>query len=546
MASPSVSSATLSIHSSQYEDNTQILDVTNDDDELQTVDLPEKYTSAVTEDLLSPSMNAASNPDFNILKAVLSHGCELSQRLRSEEKSPDPMILDFSSEFSCDAVRFHGRSVIGITTPLMEAIRAQLPANVKILLDAGANPNGVPWDIMDDYAALFLRFRPSIKPLFNGSRDLASRYVFLLNMNLPQLSSLTTEEVEDRFHDGMAPFWCEENFTQSCSWANGETMPSLVQAAKSGSIEIFEMLLNAGADARFWLSPQFYVPDSPSDSALSVSSPLHAAIEVGNSEMVKYLLEMGFDVNTMPLSNPTRCVTPLMSTIVHCSSFNKEAFDMLSQAPNINFEIRTPVYGVHILHFAVARLDLKLLERVASKTPLKSAGVTALGHTLLHVACMPEDASQVQRHAEIICKSIHETRDLRSFNDTNSAKGASSHLGCNFAAQMEVVKYLWNNGVRDSRIQDVHGNTALHYLAGCRNFNQQLLDWLLCTGGFEMASIWYGRYNVNGATPCDLERAGREVKSVQKSDPTQIGFNRHWSRSRAQRKEEIWRELLRI
>jgi ankyrin repeat protein len=546
MASPSASSATLSIHSDEYEDDAQSVHISNDD-ELSIVDLPEEYTRTVTEYSLAPSMKAAANPDFNILKAVLSRGYELSERRRCDEENPDPKILDFSSEFSYNAVRSNGRSIVGITTPLMEAIRAQLPANVKILLDAGANPNGVPYGIMDDYAALFLRFRPSIKDLFNGSTDVASRYVLLRNMNLPQISSLTVEEVEDRFYDGIAPFWCEENFTQSYFWTHGETMPSLVQAAKSGSIEIFEMLLNAGVDASFWLSPQFYVPDPATESSLSVSSPLHAAIEAGNGEIVEFLLQKGFDPNTMPLANPTRCVTPLMSTIVHCSSFNKEAFDILSQAQKINFELRTPVYGVHILHFAVARLDLEMLKYVAANVELGSAGETALGHSLLHVACMPADTSQVQRHADIICKSIHETRDLRPFNDINSVHCASIHHPDEWTkhlkAQAEVVKYLWRSGVQDFGKRDVHGNTALHYLAGCRAFNQELLHWLLSVGGSELEWVWKECYNIYGACPMGLEAAGKEVRRVR-GDVAEIDFDRHWSKARAHRKAETWRELL--
>ena len=46
---------------------------------------------------------------------------------------------------------------MGITTPLMEAIRAQLPENIKILLEAGADPNGIPIEAMSRYAAFFLR-----------------------------------------------------------------------------------------------------------------------------------------------------------------------------------------------------------------------------------------------------------------------------------------------------------------------------------------------------------------------------------------------------
>jgi len=463
--------------------------------------------------------------------------------------TPGSGIL-YASEFRHSALRSKGRSILGVTTPLMEAIRAQLPANIRILLRAGANPNGVPYALFEEYAALFLRFRPSIESLYDGSPDVASRYVFLTHMNLPQISSLTCEEVEDRFEDGMAPFWCEEGFTQAFFWTNGESMHSLIEAAKCGSIEIFEMLLKAGADASFWKSLQFYVPDSATESALAVSSPLHAAIEARNGAMVEYLLGKGFDPNTMPLVNPTRCITPLMSTIVHCSSFNKEAFDVLSQAPNINFESRTPVYRVHLLHFAVGRLDLKLLKHVATKTALANAGETALGHTLLHVACMPGDASQVQRHADIICRSIHETRDIRPFNDTNDTKVLKARNllhddGNNFAAQTEIVKYLWESGIRDIEKRDVHGNTALHYLAGSRAVNTDLLDWLYHDGGLKVVNLWHDGWNIYGATPQQLEAAGKEVRRTR-DDAFEKNLDGGRTRRRVLKKKRVWRNILKM
>lgn len=553
MASPA-SSATLSIHSSQIDDSDDAMSISSLDDPVidPVIDLPEEYIHSVPETFLSPSMKAASNPDFKTLKTILSHGHDLRRRRWCAEREmnsnyhPSSDILDWH-EFSHLALRSKGRSVLGITTPLMEAIRAQLPANIRILLQAGATPNGVPYELLDDYAALFLRFRPSIRPLFDGSPDVASRYVFLTHMNLPQISSLTCEEVEDRFEDGMAPFWCEEGFTQAFFWTNGESMHSLIEAAKCGSIEIFEMLLGAGADTSFWRRPQFCVPEPATESSLAVSSPLHAAIEARNAGMVEYLLGKGFDPNTMPLVNPTRCVTPLMSTIVHCSSFNKEAFDILSQAPNISFEIRTPVYGVHLLHFAIARLDLELLKHVVERTPLANAGETALGHTLLHVACMPANASQVQRYAGSICRSIHETRDLRPFNDTHALRAGSPFCveGKHFKAQAEVVKYLWESGITNIERRDIHGNTALHYLAGSRFVNQDLLDWWFEVGGSHVVDLWHEGYNDHGVAPGRLEAAGKEVR-MAKTDTLESQLERYYSDERAKKKEEIWKGLLQM
>ena len=81
---------------------------------------------------------------------------------------------------------------------------------------------------------------------------------------------------------------------------------------------------------------------------------------------------------------------------------------------------------MHILHFAIARLDLDMLKYAASEIPLRNARVTALGHTLLHVACMPADSLEVMRHSKEIYQNIHETRDLHPTNDPNIIEEGST------------------------------------------------------------------------------------------------------------------------
>jgi hypothetical protein len=123
----------------------------------------------------------------------------------------------------------------------------------------------------------------------------------------------------------------------------------------------------------------------------------------------------------------------------------KGMFNILASQPNINFELRTPVYGVHILYFAVARLDLEMLKYVASEIPLRNARVTALGHTLLHVACMPADSLEVMRHSKEIYQSIHETRGLHPTNDPNIIGGGFDKVYDvkDHSRQTAVDKYVW-------------------------------------------------------------------------------------------------------
>jgi ankyrin repeat protein len=216
------------------------------------------------------------------------------------------------------------------------------------------------------------------------------------------------------------------------------------------------------------------IPDPITPSSLSLSIPIHAALQRKDVEMLEYLLAKGFDINTRPLANPTRCFTPIMTTAIYPKTFNKVAFDLLAASPCINFNIRTPVYRVHLLH-AVATLNLSILKHIARKVPLKNAGKTKLGHTLLHIACLPADAQEVQYHSLAIFRSIHETRDLHAHNDPHMElsggmrfdPGVSEEELKIQAAQTEVVKYLCDNGIYQVWEKDVHGNTPFHYLVGC-------------------------------------------------------------------------------
>lgn len=537
--------------------------VLSDGPHTNTVILPDHYTNphcVHSQYTLSPSMRAALDPDPGILKAVLSDGNNIynerinkavaNRRETALSMLPHAPVLDFpvsdmSSEFGPNSIRVLCGSKVGITTPLMETIREGLHENMSTLLEAGANPNGVPLQVMEDYAAFFLRFRPMIPAFTDEEGDVASREELLKCMDLPQISSITLEEVEDRLYEGTQPFFCEEAFTPTTFYHHGESMPSLVEAARYGSIDMFDMLLEAGADASFWMSPQFYVPDPPSESSLSVSSPLHAAIQNRDNDMLRHLLDINLDPNVMPLANPTRCFTPLMATVIYSENFNKYAFDLLCSYPETNAEVRTPIYGVHLLHFAVAALNLDMLKHVSSKVPLRNAGTTALGHTLLHIACMPSDALEVQRHSEVIYKSIHETRDLHARNDPYAHcapdRSCDPVFGLQFEQQTAVVKFLWDNGITGVEQRDVHGNTPLHYLVGCRSVNQELLTWWLEKPNVD--KIWRECLNNYEATPKEMFYSGERAQK-EGANGWRPWFKRSWTEERVKRKQEIWRALL--
>jgi hypothetical protein len=238
-----------------------------------------------------------------------------------------------------------------------------------------------------------------------------------------------------------------------------------------------------------------------------------------------------------------------MATITSCDPFNKEAFDILASHPLINFNIRTPVYRVHLLHFAVARLDLEMVQTLSSLTPLSEAGITALGHNLLHIACMPANSLQIQRHSEIIFRSIHETRDLSSENDAfvnitpwTSSPSSRQFYVSHFPAQTSLVKFLWTNGIQGIHEQDVHGNTPLHYLAGCHVMNRELLNWwLIVLKRREVEVVWREGRNAMGVTP---EELCGEAERVWGERGWKRWFGREWRVERVMRKERIWRLLL--
>ena len=346
----------------------------------------------------------------------------------------------------------------------------------------------------------------------------------------------------------MAPFWCEEGFIPKDYYRHGESISSLVEAAGSGSIDVFEMLLNHGADSSFWMRPQFYVPHPATESSLCVWSPLHAAIQNGQTGMLEHLLGLGFDPNTMPLVNPTRCFTPLVATFIHTNEFNKKAFDILASQPSINFDIRTPIYDVHLLHFAVAKLDLAMLKHISSKVPLKNAGVTALGHTLLHIACLPADSTEVQRLSQKIALTIHETRGLHTGPDL-SADPIACHIQSyedgylplpRLRIQNQVIKFLWNNGIRDIEKKDIHGNTALHYLASYKIVNMGIIDWLFDQDE-SVEQVWNGSGSQSHVSPRELADQGVSVSSTISWEPW---FDRKWTNERVKKKQEIWKGLL--
>ncbi|KAK3614835.1 hypothetical protein LTR56_026984 [Elasticomyces elasticus] len=147
--------------------------------------------------------------------------------------------------------------------------------------------------------------------------------------------------------------------------------------------EIFNQVFAAGADDSFWKLHK--IPDSlPEEEHLTPS-------QLSTSTSVEYA------------SGARQCMlrslwalTPLQYAVQMGDS---KAVAILMAHPDLNLSVRTPVFGVHALHFVVARLDLPSLQSFDT-VPLASVPPRNLVHTLLHITCLPLEGNSIQVFAD--------------------------------------------------------------------------------------------------------------------------------------------------
>ena len=305
----------------------------------------------------SPIMRAASHSNPSVLKVIIKYGASLDERQKSQRG------------LSCAPFWDSDLLALRYDSPLLEAVTAGRPVNVALLLEAGADPNGLSLDMLSRYSAQYLRF--------GRHKSHVTRNEALKLISESQLEPLTQKEISTR---RMTRFWSSERFvtTSSVPW----TAPTALEtAAMTGSLEILDLILDAHPDIMWWLgdSTACSLPVYPLCSFLSTSTPIHAAIKAGHNDILMYLLDKGFNPNTLPLSTITQCISPLMATILCCEPPNLEAFDLLLSYSKTNQDQRTPIYNVHILHFATALLSPSLLVRVSASITLNNARNDGLG-----------------------------------------------------------------------------------------------------------------------------------------------------------------------
>lgn len=233
-----------------------------------------------------------------------------------------------------------------------------------------------------------------------------------------------------------------------------------------------------------------------------------------------------------------------MATIIECGPDNPDmdAFDLIFKesfyTPYLN--LRTPVFNIHILHFAAASISLSCLKHAAAKVPLNKEGYTSLCHTLLHIVTLPLDESQINFHSTAILRSMHDVHTLyvtwkpeltaisfpsSGFDDItevdilrDESKLSRPQNTDFFVKQLNVARYLLEKCVcREYDVYlhkpGIYRNTPLHYVVSYRTVNIDLLGLLIDNPGGQ--ETWMEVGNQSGFTPHELfERGLKAIESV--------------------------------
>lgn len=295
-------------------------------------------------------------------------------------------------------------------TPLLRAIERRRNDNITLLLQAGGDPNGIDRASQTHHARRFRRFCADRLDLSDFLIEVDPGTVgTVISQTTPPL--LTTEEIASR-RSRISPFWTEACDMEIDYSDDGALLHSVLMAATT-SPEMLVSAWNSGADTSHWthLETQMILPDEIElcPSQLSISTPLHAAIAAANPATLKTALDLGCSPNTRAFITGSQALTAAQYAIILGDT---DAWSTLLAHPGTGASIITPVFCVHAMHFAAALLRPDLLRLLGTR--LKDVGRTALGHTLLHIACLPHDEQAVQANALKVQQSIHDSRRVRT------------------------------------------------------------------------------------------------------------------------------------
>lgn len=339
-------------------------------------------------------MAAAMEPTTTRLQEILDAVAALSLEQRQHRNFDEITIHAAWSDLNYLAPK----------TPLLVAIDAERIENVRLFLKAGTPADGVRHNWYIEENSHFRRFWKQYDEGFQWN-IIGDKSYDELNLNG---DSLSLEDIERRYKS-LAVLWDDERLTGLDPNNVDHCIQSLVRAAAIGNIQIFEEIWASKARRSHWLLDSDVEESTDDLPSLSVTTPLHMAVEKNDIKMLKHLLfKRGFDPNIIPQTAKSLGQSPLHLCFSN-ANIHMQAFHTIMKHPVIDPDRRTPIYMVHLLHFAITHLELEvLLELVEAGVSLSSAGTTALGHTLLHVACLPPTQLHVQVFGPKIFESIHE------------------------------------------------------------------------------------------------------------------------------------------
>ncbi|KAJ7178705.1 hypothetical protein C8R43DRAFT_974157 [Mycena crocata] len=443
-----------------------------------------------------PAVRAAGNSNPAVLKAVLQHGWQ-----KSPHYSPNGSETSLANQYGPNA--FMGPVPYGGDSPLLRAIDRRLPQNVETLLEAGADPNGLP--------------------------------VWMLRASIEEsTASLPYQRPDPVGH--IHPFWSSAMSHFQVNKLKTQAVVAVEAAAGHGLDAVIDQLVVHGADLSSWKAD---IPPTP-PSSLSASSPLHAAITGRHTTTLAHLLSppLSLNLNFIPQGSPVRQLTPAMHALCTTPP-NLDALFTLLANPLFDAGICTPTFDVHLAHFAAAHLSASLLRELAEKLPtaLHDAGCTARGHTLLHIVCLPRDETHINVFAPRVHRSVRFVSVLdptwkptrlyarcpRAAHGVAAAQEEQPPVFGRqdegfFDAQLEVLDFLRESngagGMKNMVSQaDEDGNTALHFLAGYRSVNMRAVEMLRALD--EGEGVWETARNRWGFTPRELFDDGARASEAR-------------------------------
>ncbi|KAJ6079544.1 hypothetical protein N7467_009297 [Penicillium canescens] len=465
----------------------------------------------------SAAIRAAGNPNPAVLRALLDYHKRKLRELAG--CSPNANIS--------------GGNMGTYESPLTAAIRVNSSENVRTLLARGADPTGIHiWDL-SDYSARFMRGRDAKVDISSFGPCPSRLHILEVAKSkgiTEQTQPLTQAELDER-RTSFPRFWTEPNVPgQRLRMNKGIT--ALEVAAGLGFEDLFALVREAGADESAWISASGQANfDDTKPSSLSITSPVHEAIEHGQHAMLERLLNTyHYSPNYRAMVAPTVAFPPLSFALGQCDPNDpniRACIEHLLAHPDIDLNLRTPIFEIHPLHLAVARHDPELLSFLPM--PLSSAGTTALGHTLLHIASLPLTSMSMNREIPDAVRSVHCARTLDSQWLPHSqpsplhletTKGVAIEVPfrpinpptpltpAEQDAQLSTLRVLADARI-DVRAQDVDGNTALHYLATALNGDSRAMQLLREMEGGE--EVYNNCKNREDLTPRALWEACNEA-----------------------------------